>query len=175
MAGESLKSLRSDCTEIILPTEGCALKTLCCLRVVHTLGKGCLTGMQVYTSLCRDRKSSSVAAGHSIYPCTLILRHLPHGTAQTTCCPHTLLIGGPGRHSMQRLQVCTAQLLIATPQPYLIPPDSRKRVCSCGRSWSYGLAQLRVPGAKKRDTHPVIGRAGESSSAPGAPCPAEKG
>lgn len=33
MAGESLKSLRSDCTEIILPTEGCALDSLlspCC-------------------------------------------------------------------------------------------------------------------------------------------------
>lgn len=70
----------SDCTEIILPTEECALKTLCCVRVVHTLGRGFLTGMQVYTSLCRDRKSSSVAAKHSIYPCTLILCHLPQGT-----------------------------------------------------------------------------------------------
>lgn len=47
MAGESLKSLRSDCTEIILPTEGCALKTLCCLRVVQTLGKGWDAGVHV--------------------------------------------------------------------------------------------------------------------------------
>lgn len=106
VAGESLKSLWSDCTEIILPKEGCALKSLCCLRVVYSLGKGFLTGMQVYTSLCRDRKSSSAAAEHSIYPCTLILHHLPQGT-DVLLSSH-LLIEGPNRHSMQRLQVCTA-------------------------------------------------------------------
>lgn len=59
-------------------------------------------------------------------------------------------------HPQQRLQHSTAPALNCCAQTYLFLPVPGRSVCSSGPGWSCGVQELPVPGARNRDTTPLL-------------------